>query len=201
MWTMPQALAALTLIAIAAVGLIAIVGVWEHLQTLRAAEGSTFLHGLWAYSRDSALGLACIVALVATLGSLYLSEIAHYPPCTLCWLQRIAMYPLVVLLGIGALRDDRDVRWYVLPLAAIGAAIAFYHVLVQRVPALDQATSCSAAAPCNAMWVREFGFISIPVMAFAAFVLIGGLVLVGATASPGADVRAGRSRRRRRTAA
>ena len=201
MWTVPQALAVLTLIAMAAVVLIAIGGLWARARPAHAGERSLPLRDVWSSGKDSALGLACIVALVATLGSLYLSEIANYPPCTLCWLQRIAMYPLVVLLGIGALRDDSDVRWYVLPLAAIGAALAFYHVLVQRVPGLDQATSCSASAPCNAMWVREFGFISIPVMALVAFVLIGGLVLAGATASPGADARAGKPRRRRRTAA
>ena len=201
MWTVPQALAVLTLIAMAAVVLIAVGGLWARARPAHAGERSLPLQDVWSYGKDSALGLACIVALVATLGSLYLSEIADYPPCTLCWLQRIAMYPLVVLLGIGALRDDRDVRWYVLPLAASGAALAFYHVLVQRVPGLDQATSCSAAAPCNAMWVREFGFISIPVMALVAFVLIGGLVLVGASASMGEDASAGKSRRRRRTAA
>ncbi|MYB76869.1 MAG: disulfide bond formation protein B [Chloroflexi bacterium] len=139
------------------------------------------LGSVWTQGKDSALGIACIVALVATLGSLYLSEIANYPPCTLCWLQRIAMYSLVVILGIGALREDRAIGWYALPLAGIGAALAFYHVLVQRVPGLDQATSCSAEAPCNAMWVREFGFVSIPVMALAAFLLIAGLVLIAPT--------------------
>ena len=68
------------------------------------------------------------------------------------------MYPLVIVLGIGALRDDRAVRWYALPLAGIGAALAFYHALVQRVPSLQQATSCSAEAPCNAMWGARVRF-------------------------------------------
>ena len=197
MWSVPQALATLTLIAFAAVAVLVIVGVWNRVSSPPDSARSPFLGNVWAQGKDSALGIACIVALVATLGSLYLSEIANYPPCTLCWLQRIAMYPLVVLLGIGALREDRAIGWYTLPLAGIGAALAFYHVLVQRVPGLDQATSCSAEAPCNAMWVREFGFVSIPVMALGAFLLIAALVLVGRAAAAG-DVAAERRSRRRR---
>lgn len=197
MWSVPQALATLTLIAFAAVAVLVVVGVWNRVSSPPDSARSSSLDSVWAQGKDSALGIACIVALVATLGSLYLSEIANYPPCTLCWLQRIAMYPLVVILGIGALREDRAVGWYALPLAGIGAALAFYHTLVQRVPGLDQTTSCSAEAPCNAMWVREFGFVSIPVMALGAFLLIAALVLVGRAAAAG-DVAVERSSRRRR---
>lgn len=197
MWSVPQALATLTLVAYAVVAVLVVVGVWNRVSSPPDSARSPFLGNFWAQGKDSALGIACIVALVATLGSLYLSEIANYPPCTLCWLQRIAMYPLVVILGMGALREDRAIGWYALPLAGIGAALAFYHVLVQRVPGLDQATSCSAEAPCNAMWVREFGFVSIPIMALGAFLLIAALVLVGRAAAAG-DVTAERRSRRRR---
>ncbi len=180
MWTVPQLLAVLTLLAYAAAVLIAVAGLWERARAAQVAERNTTLRGAWTYGRESALGLAWIVALVATLGSLYLSEIAHFEPCTLCWLQRIAMYPLVVILGIGAIRSERAVRWYALPLAAIGAALAGYHALLQRVPGLQGATSCSAQAPCNVMWVREFGFVSIPVMALGGFLLIAALLFVAA---------------------
>ncbi len=185
MWSVPLALAVLTLIAFGAVALVAIAGLWQRVLPTDVSARLTILDRVWAHGRESALGLAWVVALIATLGSLYLSEIAHYPPCTLCWLQRIAMYPLVVVLGISAVRDDRDVRWYALPLAGIGAALAFYHALMQRVPSLQQSTSCSADAPCNVMWLQEFGFISIPVMALGAFLLIAVLLLIGATASAG----------------
>lgn len=182
MWTIPQALGVLTLIAFAAAALIAILGVWERALPVHDAAlmraAARWRAPVLAYVRESALWLAWLAALVATGGSLYLSEILHYPPCVLCWWQRIAMYPLVLALGVGALRNDPAVRWYALPLAAIGALIAGYHTLVQRVPALDQATSCSAEAPCNVMWVQAFGFVSIPVMALAAFVLIGALALL-----------------------
>ena len=67
-------------------------------------------------------------------GSLYFSEVADFMPCTLCWYQRIAMYPLVLLLGIAAFRRDRAIRLYVVPLAVVGAAISIYHYLYRVVP-------------------------------------------------------------------
>ena len=185
MWTIPQALGVLTLIALAATALIVVLCVWERAlparDAARMSAAARSRTAVLAYVRESALWLAWLAALAATGGSLYLSEVLHYPPCVLCWWQRIAMYPLVLALGAGALRNDPAVRWYALPLAAVGALIAGYHTLLQRVPALDQATSCSAEAPCNVMWVQAFGFVSIPVMALAAFVLIGVLALIAPT--------------------
>jgi len=131
---------------------------------------------------DSALTLAWIVALVATLGSLYFSEVAHFVPCSLCWWQRIAMYPLVVILGIAALRSDHGIRRYVLPMVAIGAVISAYHYQLERFPS-QTALACSAAAPCTTVWVWRFHYISIPFMAFSAFTLIATLLLLGPTRS------------------
>lgn len=183
MWSLHQALALLTLAAFAAAVVLALAGLRQRTLASAGGLGAGPMARLWAQAQESALGLAWVVALVSTLGSLYLSEVSHFPPCTLCWLQRIAMYPLVVILGIGALRDDRAVRWYALPLAGIGAVLALYHALVQRFPGLQQATSCSTDAPCNVMWLREFGFVSIPVMALGGFLLIGILLIVGGTAA------------------
>lgn len=117
------------------------------------------------------LWFAFTVALVATLGSLYLSEIAHFEPCRLCWYQRIAMYPLPLILGIAAVRRDGGVWVYAAPIAAIGALIAGYHYLIQRMPQLDSG-SCSTGVPCTAAYVERFGFITIPYMAASAFLLV-----------------------------
>ena len=105
------------------------------------------------------------------LGSLYLSEIVGFVPCTLCWYQRIAMYPLVLLLGIAAVRTDTAIRRYAVPLAGIGAVISAYHVAVQRLPGLPSG-SCSLDVPCSAIYVERFGFVTIPVMALVGFVSI-----------------------------
>jgi disulfide bond formation protein DsbB len=119
------------------------------------------------------LWLAFGVAVIATLGSLYLSEIAHLTPCKLCWFQRIFMYPLVVVLGVAAWRRDASVRLTTMLLAWIGAAIAVYHYTIQRYPSLGGG-SCDASAPCSAAYIWQWDFISIPFMAASAF----GLILV-----------------------
>ncbi|UDY35431.1 disulfide bond formation protein B [Dermatobacter hominis] len=130
---------------------------------------------------DAALPLAFAVATTCTLGSLYMSEVRHFTPCDLCWYQRICMYPLVVVLGIAALRRDRGIWRYVLPIALIGAAISTYHYLHERFPDAV-ATSCSLEASCSTLWIWELHFLSIPGMAWVGFVLIATLVLVARSA-------------------
>jgi disulfide bond formation protein DsbB len=129
------------------------------------------------------LTAAWIVPTIAMSGSLYFSEVAQYVPCVLCWYQRIAMYPLVVLLGIAALRGQAAIRPYVLALSLIGGAISAYHIMVQRIPNLPTG-SCSLDSPCTAIYVEVFGFVSIPVMAFSAFLLIAALMLAGPLLAP-----------------
>ena len=115
--------------------------------------------------------LTLIVASVATAGSLYLSEIAHLLPCRLCWYQRIAMYPLVVILVVAVWRKDRGSVRYVAPIALIGTAISTYHYLIQRFPGLDSG-SCGSGVSCSAPYFEQFGLMSIPYMAGSAFALI-----------------------------
>lgn len=129
-----------------------------------------------------ALPAAFAVALTCTLGSLYLSEVAHFPPCELCWYQRIAMYPLTVILGVAALRRDAAVKWYVVPLTAIGGGISIYHYLLERFPD-SISSSCSTDVPCTTVWVWKFHFLSIPGMAFVGSALITTLVLLAARRS------------------
>jgi disulfide bond formation protein DsbB len=128
----------------------------------------------------TALVAAFVVATLATLGSLYFSEIAGFEPCLLCWYQRIAMYPLVVMLGIAAWRRDDGVGRYVIPLAAVGALISTYHYALEWLPGLDSGV-CSATVPCTVVWFRQFGFISLPYLALSAFTLIITLVWLAAT--------------------
>ncbi len=126
---------------------------------------------------DLALPLGFAVALTTTLGSLYLSEVAKFPPCPLCWYQRICMYPNVALFAVAWWRRDRDVRFYVLPLVVVGAAIATYHYLLERFP--DSVSSvCSTDVPCETVWVWKFHFLSIPGMAWVGFLLLGTLAVL-----------------------
>jgi disulfide bond formation protein DsbB len=118
-----------------------------------------------------ALALAACVAVVATLGSLYLSEVANFTPCKLCWYQRIAMYPMAPLLVIAAARRDRGIRPYAITLAGIGAVISTYHVLLERYPTLESSV-CDPTNPCTLIWVERFGYLTIPAMALSGFALI-----------------------------
>ena len=124
----------------------------------------------------NALWMAWVVAAVATTGSLIYSEVIHFLPCKLCWFQRIAMYPMSVVLLVGALRKDAAARLYALPLAFTGLAISIWHYLVQSFPSMEGG-SCDPAVPCSAKYVDVFGFTSIPFMAGAGFTLIAVLLL------------------------
>lgn len=119
---------------------------------------------------ESAVPLAAAVATGATLGSLYFSESAGFVPCELCWFQRIAMYPLAIILGVAVMRRDRTVLPYALTLSVIGLGISAYHVQLQLFP--EQSSFCEAANPCSGRWVEAFGWLTIPQMAGVSFALI-----------------------------
>lgn len=121
--------------------------------------------------------LAFVVAATATLGSLYFSEIAGFIPCTLCWYQRILMYPLTLITLVGIIEKDEFLPFYVLPLSIIGMGVSGYHVLVQK-GMFSNAASCTVGVPCSLSYVNYLGFITIPVMAFTAFLLITILMLI-----------------------
>src|SRR5699024_2029507 len=113
-----------------------------------------------------------IVSVVATLGSLYFSEIRGFIPCELCWYQRILMYPLAFILGIATFKNDVTVKKYVLPLTIIGWFISLFHYLEQKVPGFAKIKPCADGVPCTTEYINWFGFITIPFLAFVAFTLI-----------------------------
>lgn len=116
--------------------------------------------------------IAWLSALIATLGSLYFSEVLHFIPCTLCWYQRIFMYPLAIILGIAFYRNDKEICRYILPVAGIGIVISGYHIILQKVPYFQQFEMCKYGVPCSKDYLNLFGFITIPMMAFTAFAII-----------------------------
>lgn len=116
--------------------------------------------------------LSWVAAIIATLGSLYFSEVMHFIPCTLCWYQRIFMYPLAIILGIAVYRNDFNIHYYALPLSIIGMLISGYHVLLQRIPYLQQFEMCTTGVPCSKDYINWLGFITIPLLAFIAFTII-----------------------------
>ena len=160
-----QALAA----ALVLVGLLGALGVRAPARALRSA--------LWGYE----LWLAFLVSALATGGSLFFSEIAHFVPCELCWYERICMYPLSIVTLLAALASDARMARYLLPLPVVGAGVAVYHVLVED-GVVAQSKACLASAPggCATKWVDEFGWVTIPNLTLTAFVLLAAVLLLAA---------------------
>ena len=117
-------------------------------------------------------------AVLATTGSLYFSEISGFLPCLLCWYQRIAMYPLVIVLGVGILRRDRKLYQYVLPFTIVGGLIALFQVLLTYGVFEESEQTCRAGVSCTTKYVEYFGFMTIPLLSFLAFTLITVCMLV-----------------------
>ena len=151
-------IAAVVLIAVA---ILAAVGVRGPLRSVREM--------VWGYE----LWLAFVVALVSTLGSLFLSEVAHFIPCEMCWFQRIFMYPLAIVVPLMAVARDTRATRYVLPLPVVGAGFSIYHLLIEH-GIIEQTRTCLISAPggCATKWMNEFGYVTIPTLALTGFVLL-----------------------------
>jgi disulfide bond formation protein DsbB len=151
------------------IGALALIGVRAPLAHVRAAS--------WGYE----LWLAFLVAAVATGGSLFFSEIAHYVPCELCWYQRICMYPLSLITLFAALLNDHRIARYLLPFPVIGAGISTYHLLVEN-GVVKQTQECLVSAPggCATKWINEFGYMTIPTLALTGFALTFAFLLLAA---------------------
>jgi len=118
------------------------------------------------------LFLAFLTSLVATLGSLFFSEIMYFVPCSLCWYQRVFMYPLVFIFLISLLYPDKNVFKYTFPLVIVGMLIAIYHNLL-IIGIIPQTLSiCISGVPCNVDYLNYFGFVTIPLLSFIAFFII-----------------------------
>ncbi len=116
--------------------------------------------------------IAWAQAIVATLGSLFFSEVMHFTPCKLCWEQRIFMYPLVFLIAVGITKKDKNLPYYVLPLTIVGWFISLYHNLLYYHVISENLAPCSLNVPCTTRFFAWFGFITIPLMSFTAFTVI-----------------------------
>lgn len=121
---------------------------------------------------DSLLFLAWASSLVASLGSLYFSEIMKYEPCELCWYQRILMYPMVILLGVAYVRKDFQAALYSTILSGIGLLVSLYHYSLQKVSFLSESAPACGRVPCTGEYINMFGFITIPFLALTGFIII-----------------------------
>ena len=121
------------------------------------------------------LELATLIAIGATFGSLYFSEVRNFVPCEYCWYQRIAMYPLALILLIASVRRDKNIIPYALTLSLAGFGISAYHYQLQLFP--EQSSSCGLDASCTYRWIEVFGFVTIPLLALTSFAFISMLLM------------------------
>lgn len=144
----------------------------------RAAQGSA--HGCRVSTAGASVSAgwallfaAWLVAAAASLGSLFLSEVAGVPVCSLCWYQRIALYPLAVILALGLFPFDRGVARYGLALAGIGWVVAVYHVLLVAGIVPEQMQPCRQGVPCSETHFELFGLLNIPTLSLLTFTAVG----------------------------
>ena len=117
-----------------------------------------------------------LLVATATLGSLFFSEVMELPPCSLCWAQRVFMFPLAIILLVGLLPFDPGVVRYALPLAAIGGLIALYHLLLQVGVIPESAAPCRQGISCSEAQLQVLGFLSIPMLSLLVFGSVTGLL-------------------------
>ena len=118
-----------------------------------------------------------LVSLLATLGSLFFSDVMLLPPCVLCWYQRIAIYPVVVISSVGLLARDRRVGAYLGPFVLAGFVIAAYHNLLYYDLIPQTITPCAKGVSCTDRQIEWLGFISIPLLSLLAFVAMAGCLV------------------------
>jgi disulfide bond formation protein DsbB len=129
-------------------------------QSADAGESWAFAYAAW------------VTALLATLGSVFFGEVMKLPPCTLCWYQRICLFPLCLLIASGVVLRDKNFVFYTLPLGVVGLAIALYHNLLYYGVVPETLSPCTQGVSCSSRQIEWLGFITIPSMALFAFLAI-----------------------------
>ncbi|HEY5580176.1 MAG TPA: disulfide bond formation protein B [Rhodoferax sp.] len=127
---------------------------------------------------------AWLIAAIATLGALFMSDIMGFAPCVLCWYQRIFMFPLVFVLAAGLFPFDPRVMRYALPLASVGLLVAGFHLLLVAGVIPESLTPCRQGILCSTVQVEWLSFVTIPLLSFFAFLVINALLIVAYLKTP-----------------
>lgn len=118
------------------------------------------------------LSILFIFSITASVGSVVYSNIAGFPPCELCWIQRIFMFPQPVLLFLALLKKDKGIVSYLFPLTILGGIVAFYHSLTNWGFGGSFLDCTAVGGECSRVYVLEYGYITIPFMAFTSFAFL-----------------------------
>lgn len=121
---------------------------------------------------ENSLIVIWTVSLVATLGSLYFSEVRGYEPCTLCWYQRILMYPIVLISGVALFQKNARIALTLAVFSIVGGSISLYHYGIQKLSFLSDSAPACGNVSCTGQYINYLGFITIPFLALTAFLII-----------------------------
>ncbi len=141
-------------------------------------ERNAHRSSIWGSDPDwTLLFFAWLIAFTSTLGSLFFSYVMEFPPCVLCWYQRICLFPLVIILARGLFPLDCHVVKYALPLTACGWLLAAYHGLLYAkwIPVSMQ--PCAKGISCTEEYIELFGFLSIPLLSLIAFTALMAILI------------------------
>ena len=119
-----------------------------------------------------ALYFAWLLALIASLTSLYFSDIKNLEPCHLCWYQRICLFPLVIILGIATFKGYNKIAIYTLPLTIIGFFFALFQIAMQEIPGFEPISICGAGPSCTEKVDIGLGPVTIPMLSAGGFLLL-----------------------------
>ncbi len=118
------------------------------------------------------------LSLLGTIISLYFSDVLGWEPCILCWYQRIALYPIVVISLVAIVWKDQKAYRHILGLSIVGAVIALVHNLLYWGVISEQSLPCKNGVSCVTEYMELFGFITIPLLSLATFVIIAVLMFI-----------------------
>ncbi|MGM9949420.1 MAG: disulfide oxidoreductase [Lysinibacillus sp.] len=121
---------------------------------------------------ENSLLIIWVTSLVATLGSLYFSEVRGYIPCDLCWYQRILMYPIVIISMIAYIQKNARIALTTAVFAIIGGSMSLYHYGIQKISLLQESAPACGLVSCTGSYINWLGFITIPFLALTAFIII-----------------------------
>lgn len=137
------------------------------------------LEDIAAFMRRYGLWIAFVVSMGATLGSLYYSEVLGITPCGWCWVQRVFLYPQVLLFALALWKGDRGIANYSIALSIVGGIVALYQHYLQMggTSALPCPATVTEALDCNVRFFFEFGYITFPLASFTLFAFLIVLML------------------------
>ncbi len=131
-----------------------------------------FRNWLFAFVNKYIIELLFLLSSIATLGSLTYSNIVGFPPCELCWIQRIFMFPQPILALVALGKRDKNLVNYLFPLSIIGGVVALYHSLANLGIGSGLLGCTAVGGECARLYVLKYGYITIPFMSLTIFVYL-----------------------------